>query len=373
MKKITFCILFAALFLMISSAQALMIKIENVNPIQPGIPTQIQNSFDINVMLLDVGDLGAFEFDIKYDPTILTARNSIIFGSFLGSTGRIATELLPDIDNNAGRLTVGAFSQGTDAGPNGTGILATVTFDLKKMGDSRLWLEAVQITDTGGDVLTPTTTDGQIVPRYHISTAAGSGGGISPSGDVLVKPGENQSFSIQPSACYHITDVKADGVSKGTVSQHTFTNVNENHTIQAFFEINSFIISVSSGTGGSISPSGNVTLLCGQHQKFTITPDQGYRIKDVKADGVSQGRISEYTFSGVNSNHMIYVEFYPAVQGDIDGNDAADLRDTILALQILCDIEIGNQKIFIDADANGDGKIGIEDVVLMLQKIAEMR
>ncbi len=38
-----------------------------------------------------------------------------------------------------------------------------------------------------------------------------------------------------------------------------------------------------------------------------------------------------------------------------------------------CGIDIGDQKIFIDADVNGDGKIGIGEVVYILQKVAGQR
>lgn len=42
---------------------------------------------------------------------------------------------------------------------------------------------------------------------------------------------------------------------------------------------------------------------------YTWTPNPGYRIKDIKIDGVSQGPISSYSFSKVVADHTISAEF----------------------------------------------------------------
>jgi len=68
-----------------------------------------------------------------------------------------------------------------------------------------------------------------------ISASANAGGTISPSGLVCLNSGDSQTFTITPASGYVILDVKADGVSKGTISTWTFTNVTANHTISATF------------------------------------------------------------------------------------------------------------------------------------------
>jgi len=70
-----------------------------------------------------------------------------------------------------------------------------------------------------------------------------------------------------------------------------------------------FTITASSGSGGSISPSGAVTVKSGGSQTFSITPDSCYLIEDVEVDGESQGAISTYTFSDVSEDHTIHVTF----------------------------------------------------------------
>ena len=63
-----------------------------------------------------------------------------------------------------------------------------------------------------------------------------------------------------------------DGVSVGAVASYTFTDVAANHTIAASFAQTTYTITASAGAGGSINPSGAVTVNCGADQTFTITP-----------------------------------------------------------------------------------------------------
>ena len=78
-----------------------------------------------------------------------------------------------------------------------------------------------------------------------------------------------------------------DGVSAGAVTSYTFSNVTANHTITASFTVDTFTITATAGTGGSIAPSGAVTVGFGGNQAFTITPSTGYHVADVLVDGVS--------------------------------------------------------------------------------------
>ena len=82
------------------------------------------------------------------------------------------------------------------------------------------------------------------------------------------------------------------------------------------------IITATTSTGGSISPSGSVTVSRGTSKTFTITPASNYSIADVKVDGVSQGRITSYTFSNVTANHTISATF--SYSGSSDGGSSSN-------------------------------------------------
>ncbi len=147
------------------------------------------------------------------------------------------------------------------------------------------------------------------INTYTIAATAGSNGTITPSGAVSVNYSNDQSFTISPDACYHVADVLVDSISIGPVTSYTFTGVTNAHTIDASFAINTYTITASAGTNGSISPVGAVSVNCGTNQDFTITPDTGHPIVDVLVDSLSVGPVSSYTFSNVTANHTIDASF----------------------------------------------------------------
>lgn len=73
-----------------------------------------------------------------------------------------------------------------------------------------------------------------------------------------------------------------------------------------------YTIKATAGAGGSISPSGDVSVREGRDQTFTITPDKGYAVANVKIDGKSIGAVKSYTFENVSRTHTIEVIFMKA-------------------------------------------------------------
>ena len=73
-----------------------------------------------------------------------------------------------------------------------------------------------------------------------------------------------------------------------------------------------YTIKATAGAGGSISPSGNVSVREGRDRTFTITPDKGYAVANVKIDGKSIGAVKSYTFENVRRTHTIEVIFMKA-------------------------------------------------------------
>ena len=143
-----------------------------------------------------------------------------------------------------------------------------------------------------------------VVNMYTITSSAGSGGSISPSGTTTVEQGSGRTYTITPEAGYHVADVLVDGSSAGAVSSYTFNNVTTNHTITASFEINTHTITATSGSGGSISPSGTTAVSQGSSLTYTITPDAGYHVADVMVDGVSANVETSYTVNPVDGSSM---------------------------------------------------------------------
>ncbi len=147
------------------------------------------------------------------------------------------------------------------------------------------------------------------VQTYTITATAGPNGSISPSGNVSVTGGTDQTFTITPATGYHVLDVLVDGSSVGPVTSYVFSSVIANHTIEASFELNTYTISAAAGANGSITPDGNVAVTHGDDQSFSITPNSNYEINDVVVDGSSVGAVSNYEFTNVTTNHSISASF----------------------------------------------------------------
>jgi len=72
-------------------------------------------------------------------------------------------------------------------------------------------------------------------------------GTIDPAGTTAVRKGESRTFTISAKDGYQLDDVVVDGVSQGAVTSYTFSNVNEDHTISAYYEKTALFIMLDPG------------------------------------------------------------------------------------------------------------------------------
>ncbi|MGC8490569.1 MAG: InlB B-repeat-containing protein, partial [Syntrophobacteraceae bacterium] len=145
-----------------------------------------------------------------------------------------------------------------------------------------------------------------------ITAGTASNGQITPAGTTAVAGGGAQTYSIVPDSGYQIGTVTVDGQQLANpTSSYTFSSVSGCHTIAATFVPSAYTITASSQAGGTISPSGAVSVNAGASQTFTISPSANYQISDVQVDGASVGAVSSYTFSNVTANHTISASFTP--------------------------------------------------------------
>lgn len=114
----------------------------------------VGETFLIDVIIDSAKNLGSFQFDIEYWSRIVRTDAACI-GDFLGSTGRNVATVGPAIDNtsDSGKVTFGGFSFGTNNGPNGTGVLASIRFTAQETGSTVLALKNIQITDIDSNLL----------------------------------------------------------------------------------------------------------------------------------------------------------------------------------------------------------------------------
>lgn len=261
------------------------------------VPSTGYHIADVIVDEQSMGSLTQYTFmNVTSDHSInvIFEKNVFVIKAIAGSYGKIVPE--GDV-----KVTYGSsqtFSFIPDIGYN----IADLTIDdVSKPVNSTYTFENVSSNHRIEVKFTPKT--------FYISAIANEHGKITPSGNVEVIYNGSQKFLIEPNKGYHISDVKVDAVSVGAVSEYEFINITSSHTIRANFEINSYVIKATVEGGGKISPSGEIKAYYGAKQKFTITPNEDYHIADVLLDGKSIGPVNEYTFTDIESDHILHVIF----------------------------------------------------------------
>ena len=83
---------------------------------------------------------------------------------------------------------------------------------------------------------------------YTIKATAGVNGSISPTGNVSVREGRDQTFTITPNKGYAVDKVLIDSKNVGAVKSYTFENVKKNHTIEVSFARANEFIDVPAGS-----------------------------------------------------------------------------------------------------------------------------
>ncbi len=245
-------------------------------------------------------------------PPSVTATNPAAGGSNVGVNAAISTTFSEPVDQAsiAFSLSAGGIPVSCNQSYSGT----TAIFSPQNMlAYSTQYTATVSagLRDLAGNAMTADYswkfTTGT-ASTYTITATAGMNGSISPSGPVTVNYGAAQSFTISPAAGYHVADVLADGVSIGAVTSYTFTNVNANHTLSASFAINTYTVTPSAGTHGTISPNAPQTVNFNDTTSFTVTPSAGYyAVMGGTCGGTLNG--NTYTTNAVTGNCTVTATF----------------------------------------------------------------
>jgi hypothetical protein len=147
-------------------------------------------------------------------------------------------------------------------------------------------------------------------------TKTGNGTGTiitSPAGTTF-SPGTSVTLTATPDT--YSTFAGWSGGCSGSQTSTCTVTMNSNVSVSGAFNLKTFTITSSAGTGGSISPSGSISVNAQSSQTFTITPSTGYNISSVKIDGISISPIASYTFNNITANHTITASFTQIVGGE---------------------------------------------------------
>jgi hypothetical protein len=129
---------------------------------------------------------------------------------------------------------------------------------------------------------------------------------------------------------------------------------------------------VGSGVGGAVvttSPGHASTISFQEGYYLLVVPAGTYSIT------ASLGGYLQQTKPGiwVGEEGSVTLDFEITLSGDITGDGVTDLADAIVALKNLSGAGTGGVNVNPAADVNGDGKVGLQDVLYILQKAANLR
>ncbi len=171
MRLSRFLLLLALLIVLALPATGALAQETTVVTLQPVAFVPVEGeTFTTDVTVENTKDLLGFQFDVNFDPAAF-AVDSIELGPFLSSTGRSAQPLGPDLRSaEEGRVVYGGFTMGAaeQAGPEGSGVLATITWRVIQPADFTATLSRVQLAGPGGQALPGSDTS----PPPAAATAA---------------------------------------------------------------------------------------------------------------------------------------------------------------------------------------------------------
>ncbi len=158
---------------------------------------------------------------------------------------------------------------------------------------------------------------------WDVTSIVEGNGTVSPSGTTSVAEGEDIMFEFTPMAGYKTDSVMLDDAEVTgweDTNSYTIENVTAPHTLKVTFaEITSWDITSSVEGNGTISPLGVTSVNEGEDIMFEITPDLGYKVKDILINGDSVGPDAAPEFKDVMGSYEIKVIFEPIEFEIIEG------------------------------------------------------
>jgi len=252
-------------------------------------------------------------------PLTITGAGSVVYGQTLtltttGGSGTGTVTYRIDTDASTGEVTIDPETGVlTPVKVGSVSVIATKAGDndYNDVTSAPFVLMIKPATPTGEPNYTKITTSGKTLKDAALTT---KGSTLNPSDGKL--EWVDDKGNVLPDS----TRVEAN-----TTYKWHFTPTDTNYTtltgeVELYHKSSSgggwydsyYTIKATAGAGGSISPSGNVSVREGRDQTFTITPDKGYAVANVKIDGKSIGAVKSYTFENVSRTHTIEVIFMKA-------------------------------------------------------------
>ena len=198
--------------------------------------------------------------------------------------------------------------------------VASITVDGSALGSSAL-IDAIANGYTFSSIATShSVTATYSINTYGITVTQTINGTISPT-TASYNYGGSQTFNFAPATGYSVESITVDGSALGSsalidaiASGYTFSSITTSHTVTATYSINTYGITVTQTSNGTISP-GTAIYSYGGSQTFTFTPATGYSVSSITVNGnaltessaitLASAIASGYTFSAISAVNTI--------------------------------------------------------------------
>jgi len=143
-------------------------------------------------------------------------------------------------------------------------------------------------------------------PPLTLAYAAAADGSIVGSATQVVASGSDGTMvTALPNEGHHFVKWSDDVMTAARRDRSVIASL----ATTAIFAINSYTVTTTVGPHGSISPTGTIKMDWGTSQRFDFTPDPGYHVEEVIADGYNYGTSPWLTFGQTESDHLLSVTF----------------------------------------------------------------
>ena len=140
---------------------------------------------------------------------------------------------------------------------------------------------------------------------YTVTTTAGEGGSVTPAGTTSVEYGESLTVTITADDCYRVDSVFVDGVYVADVSNFTFDNITQNHTMEASFRQMEYVVSLAVYLEGEEVLSDEVSMLCGDSIDVEVPVFDCYHIDSMRVNGEWVEPVEIYAIAAVEMDYVV--------------------------------------------------------------------
>lgn len=346
-----------ALFFIILAAIAGL----SASPVQAGMGTW-------TAYVPDVGkSVTALAIDQTKTPIMIYAGTSE--GVFRITQGGSWSSLNDGLSNKA--IQAIAINQTTTTSTIYAGTLGNGIFKITS-GEST-WSEFVAEKNIYALAIAPQNSDTLYASVFYPGTFGAEVSEITDGGSTWtdisqVEKKDVFALATDPQASDTLYAGTSGGVYKSTDGAKTWNNVGLiNNTIYALaIDQTTSPAAIYAGTYGS-------GVFKSMNSGATWYPVVSTGLNNTKIYALAIDQTTPVTLYAATEGGSIFNITLSAVFGDVSDDGKVDLSDAILGLRIIAGIAGANERINPNADVNGDKKIGIAEVVYILQVIAKLR